>query len=234
LVALVGLLGIRRPLQGERQPTQRNLWAEMRDGITWLWRHTLLLALTILTGYLDMLIFGSTLIVIVIAQSRQVSPAGIGLIFGVGGVGNLLGTIAAPLLARRVGRRGTVRVCVAVYALTWPLFALAGSAVALAAVFTALAFTDSAYHVILGGYRLGAVPNALQGRVNSAYRMINFGFIAAGQAAIGVLLQRLGPPTTVLLLEGGLLALLLALALVVRSHLRVASAPTVSGLRRRS
>jgi MFS family permease len=194
LVAVVGLLGIHRPLQGGRQPTQRNLWAEMRDGITWLWHHTLLLALTALTGYQDMLIFGSTLIVIVVAQSRHVSPAAIGLIFGAGGVGNMLGTVVATPLERRMGRRGVMAACVAAYVLTWPLFALAGSAVALAAIFTALAFTDSTYHVVLGGYRLGAVPDALQGRVNSAYRLVVFGFIAAGQAVIGVLLQRLGPP----------------------------------------
>lgn len=228
LVALGAVLRIRQPLQGERQPTQRNLWAEMRDGITWLWHHTLLLALAILTGYQDMLILGSTLIVIVVAQSQQISPAGIGLIFGAGGIGNILGTVVSAPLERRAGRRGLTAACVAAYALTWPLFALAGSAVALAAIFTALAFTDSAYHVVLGGYRLGAVPDALQGRVNSVYRLIVMGFVAAGQAVIGVLLQRLGPPATVLLLEGGLAALLLALALVVRSHLRPPSPATAA------
>jgi len=59
------------------------------------------------------------------------------------------------------------------------------------------------------GYRLLLVPDALQGRVNSAFRLITFGSQVLGFLLLGTLLDRYGPVTTVWLLVVPQLALAL-------------------------
>lgn len=49
-------------------------------------------------------------------------------------------------------------------------------------------------------YRLALIPDALQGRVNSAFKLIAFGVQPASLALTGALLEGLGPVATVLIL----------------------------------
>ena len=49
-------------------------------------------------------------------------------------------------------------------------------------------------------YRLALIPDHLQGRVNSVFRLIAFGSEPIGLAVTGILLQSIGPVSTVLLL----------------------------------
>jgi hypothetical protein len=91
LVLLISLLRIRNPLQRERDIVKRHLLAEVREGIRWLWSQPVLRALAFLIGYFYVLMNGSVLIVLVVAQQHQVSPGIIGLIFALGGAGNIIG-----------------------------------------------------------------------------------------------------------------------------------------------
>ena len=50
------------------------------------------------------------------------------------------------------------------------------------------------------GYRLASIPDRLQGRVNSIYRVVLFGCQSIGLLLTGVLLQVVGPILSVLLL----------------------------------
>jgi len=50
------------------------------------------------------------------------------------------------------------------------------------------------------GYRLALIPDQLQGRVNSVFRLIAYGSEPVGLAVTGILLQAFGPITTVLVL----------------------------------
>ena len=54
------------------------------------------------------------------------------------------------------------------------------------------------YNVVQFSYRLALIPDELQGRVNSAFRLVAFGFNPLGGALSGVLIQRYGAVTTVL------------------------------------
>ena len=77
------------------------------------------------------------------------------------------------------------------------------------------------------GYRLASIPDALQGRVNSIFRLILFGSQAVGLLLTGALLQAIGPVLTVLLLF--IPQLLLALAATLHRQLR--DAPRLSEVR---
>jgi hypothetical protein len=56
------------------------------------------------------------------------------------------------------------------------------------------------YNVVQFSYRLSLIPDALQGRVNSTFRLLAFGFTPLGAAASGLLLeqQHIGSISTVL------------------------------------
>jgi hypothetical protein len=56
-------------------------------------------------------------------------------------------------------------------------------------------------------YRLRLIPDALQGRVNSVYRLGAYGGQSLGLALGGMLVQQLGAGTTVFVLGTGLLGL---------------------------
>jgi hypothetical protein len=72
--------------------------------------------------------------------------------------------------------------------------------------------------VVQYSYRLALIPDALQGRVNSVFRLLAFGFIPAGFALTGVLLQWLNVAPTIWFFTGCLIVL--ALATTINRHVR--------------
>ncbi|NJO83874.1 MAG: MFS transporter [Blastochloris sp.] len=68
-------------------------------------------------------------------------------------------------------------------------------------------------------YRLAQIPDHLQGRVNSVFRLILFGSQAFGIALTGLLLQAVRPVTTVLLTFIPQLALAIAITCNRAFHL---------------
>ncbi len=58
--------------------------------------------------------------------------------------------------------------------------------------------TAPIYNVAQFSYRLSLIPDALQGRVNSTFRLLAFGFTPLGAAASGLLLEYAGATATVL------------------------------------
>ena len=65
------------------------------------------------------------------------------------------------------------------------------------------------------------IPDHLQGRVNSVFRLLAFGFMPAGAAVSGVLLERFGAVPAVLLLTAWLAAF--AIATTLNRHVREAA-----------
>lgn len=218
LVLLGALLRMRTPFQEKRDTAPRHLLLEVREGIHWLWFHPVVRFLAFLTGYLYMLINGSILIVLVIAQQHQVQPEVIGLIFAVGGIGNIFGTILTTPVQRHF-RLGRVIVgLLIVFILLWPFYGIATTPIFLGIVVAGLALPDSIYSILASSYRLTMVPDELQGRVGSTYRLILFGSLTAGQALIGISLQHFGVLITVVWLWSGLI--LFAILMLASSQLR--------------
>ena len=211
LILLGSLLFIRGPLQGERQPAQTHRLGEIREGIRWLWNHALLREIVFLWGYIEVLLSGSVLIVLVIAQQHGISAALVGLILGVGGLGNLAGTVLGAQVQRRASFGTALRWAMFGYLLTWPLYGVATTTLFLGAVLILYSLVDSCAAVLVASHRLTSVPDDLQGRVNSIYRLIPFGMAALGQALTGVSLQQFGVLPTVGLLWAGLLFFVLRL-----------------------
>jgi len=158
------------------------------------------------------------LIIIVRAQKQHATSFEIGLILAGGGVGSIVGAMIVAPLRRRFGFGKMMIGSTWLWALTWLFFALAPNPLLLG-VATALSFiVVPIYMSVQFGYRLSIIPDHLQGRVNSVFRLIAFGSEPIGLALTGFLIQAIGPVHTVLVLFAP--QLVLAIVATFSKHFR--------------
>lgn len=219
--SVISLFFMRATFQQTHTAPRRKLYVEIAEGMGWLWRHPLIRYMAFLTGVSNFVSNATFLIAIVIAQQVQhASPFVIGLIFAVGSVGGIIGSVLAVPFQRRFRFGQIIITCAWIWAFTTPLLAIAPNPLALGLIFAATFITSPIYNVVQFGYRLTLIPDELQGRVNSAFRLIAFGGQPLGYALAGVLLQAYGPITSILLFS--IPYLLMAILTVANRHVREA------------
>ena len=222
--------GIRARFQGERGAQRRPLRVEIGEGLGWLWRRPLIRFMMLFISLQNLLTAGMPLIVIVLAQRQQASSAMVGIILAFAGVGGIVGALVAPLLQRRFGFARSFLAALWLFVAAWPLIALAPSLAALALAGAVVLLVWNAFDMLQFSYRLRLIPDALQGRVNSVYRLGAYGGQSLGLALGGVLVQQLGAGTTVFVLGAGLLGL--TTLMTVAPYVRAAPPhPHMEGLR---
>ncbi|HUY77797.1 MAG TPA: MFS transporter [Ktedonobacterales bacterium] len=197
------LLLLRTPFQEQRDPPKRQLLEEIGEGLRWLWGQRLIRTMALLIGVSNFLAAGYTLIVIILAQRQHASDAVIGVIFGVGGVGGVLGATLAGWARNRLGFARIVIGGLWVFTLAWALLLMLPGPVLLAAITGVIWFVAPLINVAYVSYRLSVTPDALQGRVNSVARLIALGATPLGLALTGGLLQYSSPQLTLALAVGG-------------------------------
>lgn len=186
------VLAIRRPLNGlreERPPfSGAAIVGEVRDGLRWLWRHDGVRANT-LVGTLNSASGAGFMALFVPYADRllHIGTSGwrFGLLFAVWGVG---GITAAVLTPRLLARMPTPRVVL----LAVPFSAVFGLATVHAPHWVVacvlLALWGVAYQLVVMNsisYRQQVTPDGLQGRVNTAGRVLSWGGGWSGGALLG-------------------------------------------------
>ncbi len=198
LVSAGSLLLMRVALQEERDPergqTIRMLPADIIEGARFFLAHAHLRLLALLDASMSFLAGPATLAVIVLARTTLHADARtIGLIFSVLSAGGVIGSLVAPRIAVRVPF-GTI-VVGAFATMTLAALLLAGAVVPamlmLGGGLVVLAATI--YSIPQNAYRLSLIPDGLQGRVNSAFRLLFFGIEPLSMDVTGVLLGLVGP-----------------------------------------
>ena len=217
-VSVLSLFFIKTKFQKERTAARRNLWVEIREGLAWLWHHPLIRFIAILTGGYNLISSGDVLIIIVLAQRQHASSFTIGLIFAVGGIGGVIGAIVAPFFQRRLSFGQAIIGTSWLFALFMPFYAIAPNPLVLGLITAGAFISGPIYNVVQFSYRSALIPDELQGRVNSVFRLIAFGGQPLGLALTGVLIQNVGVIQTVLICSAGLV--LLAIAATVNTHVR--------------
>lgn len=192
LISIVTMVLMRTPFQGEHAPTRRKVWAEIAEGMLWVWHQPFILSMTLLMGAGALVSSGETLMIIILAQQQHASALVIGLIFAVGGVGSILGSLLAPRLERRLTLGQSVLLARWYFVLSWPLYALAPLPLVLGAVQFGTGFVDPIEDVPYFSHRLKLIPDELKGRVVSACRLLPGTTRPLGLALTGILIQRIG------------------------------------------
>jgi MFS family permease len=229
--ALIG--GIVRPMYDatrERPPlTVRQIGRDIGEGLQYLVHHAGVRTFTII-GWLQCVGAGGfvALMVVWIDQRLAIGTEGLrfGLVFGAFGVGGLTASLALPSLVRRyaAARIALVAVpCSAALGVTLPFVTswwVAGLALVVWGVFHQLVIVNSVT------YRQQVTPEHLLGRVNTAGRMLAWGFgWTAGAFLAGALVGWLGVFATLVALSSAeVLATVVAWTSPLRSMVDVGAA----------
>jgi MFS family permease len=207
-VSVLSLLFIRTPFQAGRAVVAKPAFrAELVEGIQWVWRQPFLRVSTLLVAGTNFLFAANYLVVIVLAQHQHATASNIGLIFGLGGLGGLLGSLLSGWL---IGRLTLAHIVIGVnwiWAILWPLFAVAPNWLALGGIYALMVFVGPIWNVALGSYIRTLIPDAFQARVGGVLMLIAWGTIPLGSALAGPLLQTIGPTATVMILAGIMVAI---------------------------
>ena len=192
IISIVTMLLIGTPFQRERVSTSRKVWSEIAEGVLWVWHQPFILTMTLLMGAGAFVLSGNVLIVIILAQQQHASAVVIGLIFALGGIGSILGSLLAPHLEHRLTVGQSILLCRWYFVLSWPLYALAPLPLVLGAVEFGIGFVDPIEDVPYFSHRLKLIPDELRGRVLSACRLFPGMLRPLGLALTGVLIQHIG------------------------------------------
>jgi MFS family permease len=217
-VSVVSLFFVKTKFQGERTTEERHILTEIKEGLSWLWSNPLIRYMAFLTGGNNFVYSGSGLVLIVLAKELGASETEIGWMFSLGALGGIVGSVLGGQIQKRF-TFGQVIIAVGwANIVIFPLFLISPNFFILGAVSALLFSLSPIYNVVQFSYRLALIPDKLQGRVNSSFRLLAFGFQPLGQAIAGVLLAGIGTAYTLLFYLGWLL--LMAVATTFNSHVR--------------
>ena len=222
----------KKELVKPRPADAKSMWEEIGEGWQVVARNPVLRSIAACTSTSN---FFSNVIMAVytlyIINQLKLSPGTLGLIFGLGGVGALLGAFLAGIIARRFGVGPTIVGSSVLFGVTTLLVPLAmdNSLLAFGLLATAQflgGFCGPIYNITQVSLRQAITPERLQGRMNASMRFIVWGTIPLGALAGGSLGQALGLQTTLWIgAIGSLISFMFVLFSPVRA-LREQPAPT--------
>lgn len=198
VVSVVSLFFIRQEFQTERlirganHKTETHIVQEIREGLNWLWHQPLIRYMAFCTGGLNFVNVPITLIIIVLAKNLGASDAEIGLVFSLSALGAIAGSIIGGQIQKRFRFGQVIITTVWITALLFPLLAFAPHFYILGVIMGLSWMTGPIYNVVQFSYRVALIPDALQGRVNSVFRLLAFGFQPFGAFIGGLLIENYG------------------------------------------
>ncbi len=202
----------KREVLPERTRESPKLWAELKEGLGYVLRHPLLRPQAICTGTSNF--FGNVgfaILLVYAARHWDMSAGVVGLGFGIGSVGWLLGALAAPRLQRVLGVGKTTLAMVPFFGLPWLLIPLSPTSLALPSLIAAMVlggFASVVYNITQVSLRQAITPERMQGRMNAVMRFLVWGTIPLGSLVGGALASTIGLRATLLVgALGGLLAI---------------------------
>jgi MFS family permease len=181
---------VREVAAGGPKPSIR---ADIAEGIRWLRRHRLLRTLALALGVLNLLSSGVFAILVLYSlEVLDLSEQGYGILLVAGGVGALAGSFLARALTARIGPGSVLVVAMVCIGAAYLVPVLWANPIAVGAALAIEGGFGVAWNIVTVSMRQAIVPDALLGRVNSAYRLLGWGTMPLGALLGGVLAQTLG------------------------------------------
>jgi MFS family permease len=200
---------------------------DARDGLMFTLRHPVLrgvLGCCTTANYFTF-VGASALVIVYASRELHLSSGLIGLSFGVGAVGGLVGAVTAPWLSRRLGVGATVVMGGMLFPASVAVVTLAGGPVLVRAGVLALAEFFSGLGVMWFDINMNSVmatviPDYLRARVSGAFSAVNYGVRPVGALTGGALSSLIGLQATlwVAAVGGTLCVLWLAGNPVLHAH----------------
>lgn len=217
-ISVCTLFFIKVQFQTEREAERRHLRHEIAEGLKWLWTQPLIRFMAFLTGGSNLVFASISILIIMIAKGMGISDAHIGLIFSISGVGGIVGSLIGGQIQRRYSFGQVITGVMWGQTILFPLFYFSGNYIVLGLIAALIFAMGPIYNVVQFSYRISIIPDALQGRVNSAFRLIAFGFGPIGSSSSGFLIEKMGVGFTVSIFT--CVFFLLALLTTFNSHVQ--------------
>jgi len=201
LVSAAAVRAIRAPEPEPHVPEggHPRLGRDIAEGLRFVFHNVLLRAITATTATCNLFSGVATAVEIVfLVREVHASPGVIGLLFSLGGVGGVLGALAAgPIASRFGGARATlIGIGGNVGGLLMPL-TMPGAGLAFFGVgFLIESFFVVVYNVNQVSFRQRLCPDRLLGRMNATIRFVVWGVLPIGALIGGILGSVLGLRTT--------------------------------------
>lgn len=191
LVSAACLLSIRARETHKPSRPVATARAEVFEGIRFIAHDAYLRPMTVYATVSNLAYGGSTaLVVVFLVRVIGFSPAAVGLLMAMGGVGGVIGALVVGRLAMRLGTARTLVVSslgAGLFGLLIPVTGTGGKA-----AFYVIGSTVAAAGVVIGNiiaasFRQAYCPPAMLGQVTASMRFLGFGGIPLGALAAGAL-----------------------------------------------
>ena len=194
LVSVLSLWWIRRPEPAPKPVSESGrsgFRSEMWEGIRFVFGNPTIwkIAGSTSTSNLGSNIFFAVYLIFAY-RVLHLSPGVVGLVFGAGAVGGLLGALSASWIARQIGLGPTLLVTIIAFGLGALLVPLAqlGFAVPLLLASSMIgSFANPVYNINQVSLRQAITPDRVQGRMNATVRTVIWGTIPIGALIGGVI-----------------------------------------------
>jgi MFS family permease len=186
-----------------------------KDGLHFLLHHPVLRASLGCATTVNFFTFMSgALLVLYASRTLELESGLIGLAFGVGAVGGLLGALLAPVVSGRIGVGRTIVIGAILFPAPIALAALAAGPVwarlgTLAGAELLSSIGVMLFDVPLNALQTSVIPDGMRSRVAGAFTALNYGIRPLGAVVGGLLGSTLGlRPTLLIAAAGGTLSFL--------------------------
>lgn len=215
VVSAFYVAGIRtvEPAPAPAAEDERTMRRSIAAGLRYVLRHPLLCRIAACTGIGNLFSAAGMAVFLLYAVDRLgISPAVVGLIFSLGGLGVVLSAATTERLGRVLGVGPTIVLGAALTGAAFVLVPLAPTDAAVPFFLVAMlveTFASSVYNITQVSLRQTVTPTGMQGRMNATMRFVVWGTLPVGSLLGGALGKAIGlRPTLWVSAIGGTLCVL--------------------------
>ena len=174
--------------KGEIEQERLGLKGDIKFALNYLYQDKQIFSIVVITTLLGFFYSLSNAIApLFILKELNVPPALFGVVLAIGGVGALIGSIAAPMASRYLGRGRALAINVFFASLLVIFIGLSPNAYFFVAVSVLIGFTISVWNILLMSLYQSLIPPELYGRIHGARRTIVWGLMPMGALLGGVI-----------------------------------------------
>jgi MFS family permease len=210
VAALINLMLIKVKFQTERTQAPRKVRVEVAEGFAWLWGQKFVRAAIAVVAGSNLLFQIMTLTLYVIIRNHHGSPATIGAISVVMGVGGVLGALSGSKWLKWLNISTLVIGALGIWTILTTAMAFTANPWVLAALFGGTTFVGAALNVSAGTIMNRVTPDEIRGRAMSVAMLFAFGANSVGALIGGFALKQFSTSHVVL----GVGAVMLGLTII--------------------
>jgi len=174
--------------EGEVGQAKLGLKGDIKFALNYLYQDKQIFSIVVITTSLGFFYSLSNAIApLFILKELSVSPAMFGVVLAIGGIGALIGSIAAPMASKYLGRGRALAINVFLASLLVIFIGLSPNAYFFVVVSVLIGFTISVWNILLMSLYQSLIPPELYGRIHGARRTIVWGLMPIGSLLGGVI-----------------------------------------------